>query len=210
MKSVSELLRESSFNDIRNIDICEQAGVSYGVLNLRFKDKKELIIHLLEYFFDNFQSEFDRYSEKRGEEDDVYVRLFDTINYVVISAETNLGIWRVMTMESDRHPELGKILAKVIDYWSTRIASVVPNEMAGRKLNRKDKLAIGVILGGMLDNAIQQFFLVQDRIVDFPAEKFTELNAILRYRALFAEDPRPESVRKARRLAKRMRQKARS
>ena len=66
MKSTAELLGQQAFKDIRNLDICENAGVAAGVMNSHFKDKRELLVALLRFFMEQLKQEFNRHNDEYG------------------------------------------------------------------------------------------------------------------------------------------------
>ena len=203
MKSVAELLSDRPLSQIRNIDISKHAGVSYGVVNLRFNDKFELVRRLVNYYFTQFNLEFDRHIEAQGGEEDVYLRLYDTVDYLIGCCRNNLGITRMLLVESNQTPQLRDQSKKTMLHWNDRLAELIPVRIGGKRFTKEDKHAMGIVLGGMLDDSIRQFYLVKDPIAHCKPKKLAEIITILRYRAIFGEDPSPGSVKRARLLAKR-------
>lgn len=203
MKSVAELLNQRPFKDIRNLDICEHAGVSAGVMNSHFKDKRELMVALLTFFMEQLELEFTRHNAEQGEEKDIYIRLFDTLHYFMCCAQTNLGLWRLLLKEYDEHPALSKLHHKAIDHWSDYLAKQIPDRRGGKKLTQKDKKFMAILLGGMLDDAMRRYLFSDSAISDYPVEKLAETIATLRYSAIFGEYPSSASVKKANQMIKR-------
>ena len=204
MKSTAELLGQQAFKDIRNLDICENAGVAAGVMNSHFKDKRELLVALLRFFMEQLKQEFNRHNDEYGEEEDVYIRLFDTIYYIMCCVQTNLGLWRLLLKEFDEHPTLAELYHEGVDYWSGYLSKQIPENHCGKKVTKKDKKLMAMLLGGMLDDALRFYFFSESVISDYPVEKLAETIATLRYSAIFGEFPKPASIKKANLMAKRI------
>jgi len=203
MNSTAELLNEHPFSEIRNLDISEHAGVAAGVVNTHFKDKRELVVALLTFFMEQLEYEFSRYNTEQGEEEDIYIRLFDTIHYVMRCAQNNLGLWRLLLNDLGEHPELSKLYHKGIEYWSGYLSKQIPNQHGGKKITQNDKKLMAILLGGMLDDAMRFYFYSDSVISNYPMEKVAEMIATLRYSAIFGEFPKPASIKKANLMAKR-------
>lgn len=197
MKSAAELLNERPFSEIRNLDISEHAGVAAGVVNSHFKDKRELAVALLTFYMEQLKCEFSRYNTEQDEEEDIYIKLFDTIHYVMCCAKNNLGLWRLLLNELNEHPELAKLYHKSIEYWSGYLAKQIPNQHCGKKTTQKDKTLMAILLGGMLDDAMRFYFYSDSVISQYSMGKVAEMICTLRYSAIFGEYPKPASVKKA-------------
>lgn len=197
MKSVAELLNEYPFKDIRNLDICEHAGVSAGVMNAHYQDKRALMVALLTFAMEQLAAEFDRHNAELGEEPDRYIRLFDTIHYFMSCAHTNRGLWRLLLKEYEEHPGLAQLHHEAIDHWSDYLAQQIPDHQGNRKRSQADKKNLAVLLGGMLDDAMRRYLFSESPIADEPIDELIEKIATLRYSAIFGEYPKPASVKKA-------------
>lgn len=196
MKSMAELLDNQSLKDIRNTDLSANAGVSYGVLNMHFKDKVELAMHLLQYFINFFQIEFKRHKDTLVEEEDVYLRLFSTVYFHMQCCQRNIGLYRLLLVESDNFVELEPIFPDAIYHWSNEDIILPPGRIADIILDKEETNIVGVLIGGMLNDAVRYFLLRPVTSAKYSIEKLTLLVTVLRYRAMFGKDPTSASLKK--------------
>ena len=202
MKSIAELLDHNPFKEVRNSDISANAGVSYGVLNARFKDKTALAIRLASTYAEELYWTFFNNKQTAGEVEDLYIQIYDQIHYHFRCVENNRGIWRMIMGTDVTGKEMEAILTRTQRHWIEQLIVQLPDQIAGKKPNKKDTELIGSALSGMFDEVSRQFFLKGETNNAYSPIKMTEWVALLRYRAIMGEDPDLESIKRANQLAR--------
>jgi AcrR family transcriptional regulator len=200
MKAAAELLGDQPLSEIRNIDICVKADVSAGLLNTYFNDKHDLIAQLLALFVEYLQAEYEPHREDLPDETDAYVRIYNRIKYMIDVSQRNLGVFRLLMLESPDfpNPQIPHLRETTDRFWVNDLAETIPNEKAGLKLMKKDRFTIAALLGAMVDEAIRHILLKRKNGETYRTKKLVEMLAILRFSAIYGADPTPESRQKAR------------
>jgi len=201
MKSLAELLNKRSFNEIRNSDISANAGLSYGVLNARFKDKRELAMQLSEFYTRHLEHAFAEFDNGVEYQPGDYLRVFDQIWYHLSCAKNNIGVWRLLSEENLQGSDTEAIYQRTHSHWANILTQQLPTAIAGRTLTDKDIEFVGISLSGMFDIVFVELMVKQRQGLDMPLVDMAEWIAILRFRAINGRNPDTAAVTRARQLA---------
>ena len=199
MKAAAELLGDQPYNEIRNIDICHKANASAGMLNTYFSDKHDLIAQLLALFLECLEKEYEPHRIDLRDETDRYLRIHDRIEYIIEVSQRNPGVFRLLIVESPDfpNPEIVKLRSAAFHYWVNDLADLIPREKAGLKLSKKDRFTMAAMLGAMVDEAIRTTYVVRQQEKRHSTKRLVEMLAVLRYAAIYGEDPSASSRKKA-------------
>lgn len=191
MKAAAELLGDQPVSEIRNIDICQKANVATGLLNTYFADKHDLLAQLLALFVEHLDKEYEPHRVELENETDDYVRIHDRIKYMIDVSQRNLGVFRLLMVESpdSPNPQITHLRQTTDRFWVNDLAQTIPNEKAGIKLSKKDRFTVAALLGAMVDEAIRHILLRRQNGTTYPTKRLVELLAVFRYSAIYGENP---------------------
>jgi AcrR family transcriptional regulator len=188
-------LQDISLDQLRVAEICERAGVAYGLFYHYFSDKYEVTVALVRAFIDDI---FARYLELH-QTGDRYYDIFVANYFYIDTYRQNRGLMRIILSDAEQLSEISVYHAEILSKWHLRLAKSIEGSFGGAPLNERKRLLVAFSIGGMMDEILRQAFVVENKFVakSFASTfELTETISVLWHRAVYGRDPEAASVRK--------------
>lgn len=192
--ATSELLNETSFQELRITDICDRAEVAPGTFYLYYENKQILTIEILSEYVEMWTELSSNTAAGLEGEGDLFEAIYHTNLSYIQMAQANPGLTRCVMQMSDLEPEFAAFVHSV----SSRIYARTVAAIAKRTRLPSSPLLLLTInaLGSMMDDLVRRLFVGNDPhltscITDMRmnTEDLAKHLTMLWYRCIFGEDP---------------------
>lgn len=171
-----DVFREQGFANARVSDMAENAGMSLGAFYRYFRDKRDMLMSLLEQLFADMY-EFARAAWEPG--DPTRSVLVTTRKYLEMYRD-NADLYRVLIEAAQTEPAVEQVWDEARRSFYDRIARALRRgQTQGAVLDEIDPELAAVLLGGMTEHYAYLWFVlgrgVNDRGIDAVSEQIAQL-----------------------------------
>lgn len=102
-KALHSCLATRSFNEISTRELAKMADINHGMLYYFFKDKKDILLHYIDYIFESFASHFQKWLSDHLKQATVGPKFIDEVHeyittYITLNKEISmifLELWNI-------------------------------------------------------------------------------------------------------------------
>lgn len=192
--ATSELLNETSFQELRITDICDRAEVAPGTFYLYYENKQILTIEILSEYVEMWTELSSSTAAELDSEGDLFEAIYHTNLSYIQMAKANPGLTRCVMQMSDLEPEFAAFVHSV----SSKVYARTVAAIAKRTRLPSSPLLLLTVnsLGSMMDDIVRRLFVMNDPyltscITDMKmsTEDLAKHLTMIWYRSIFGEDP---------------------
>lgn len=201
-EAAARVLEKVGYRQMRVTDVTREAGVAAGLFYHYFADLKSLTIEVLTDFMRRFDAVEE--IERDVAKGDWYGRIHAHNRQIVACYANNPGIMRCMVQMGDEEPEFGELWRASYQSQLELLVRVLPRLLPAARLSAQEARLVTMLLAGIGEHVLSEYYIVRSpalRELDLDEEAMTEWITVMFYRGLFLENPPPERLRHAARVA---------
>ncbi len=196
------VLERDGYHKMRITSVTAEAGVAAGLFYHYFPDLKALTVEVLTDYMARFESVLE--IEKGIRKGDWFERILAHNRVVVKNYAEHPGIMRCMVQVSDEQPEFAELWRRSF-YWQLELlVELMPKLFPQAQLSPVEARAVVYALGGVGESLLRDYYIAKTpelRALDLSQDEMAEWLAVMFYRGLFLENPAPEKLHYAGKIA---------
>jgi AcrR family transcriptional regulator len=193
MAATRKVLAEKGYHATRIEDIAKAAGVAKGTLYLYFKDKKAIIMEVMQEVFADGEQEMRSYRRR----DDPFLDILGpNVSYARIVFE-KAGLFRAYFQFANIYPEALEIWSETTRKWLARVEAAMDRRLGKGRTDEATRVLVTHAMSWMVDGILLSILALDQprlREVVRSPEHLAETLSVLWYRAVYGEDPNADQL----------------
>jgi AcrR family transcriptional regulator len=193
--ALRQLLEQSSYRELRVVDITQQAGVATGLFYHYFADLPSLIEEVLrDYVAEVANTDAVEAGIEKG---DWYQRIYAYNHMVALSYATRPGLMQNLLQFADETPDFSMLLRNNFIEQLMWLVQLMPHLFERNTQSEHERLMVIYTLAGSAEVLLRDYYINKvDALVEqaFTVEQMAELLSSLFYRGLFLDNPPLEKL----------------
>lgn len=196
-------LEKVGYNQLRVIDVTEEAGVAAGLFYHYFDDLKTLTLEVLTDFLERFtEIEPGKSVENKDDLFSLYLRHFEL---AVDNYSRHPGLMRCLLQFSDEVPEFHERRRESTQHQMNWLARALPKMFPDSQLAEEEAMLMVCALAGTSEILLRNYYISREpalRACKLNNAEMAEFLTIMFYRGLMLESPPREKLRFSNKLTK--------
>ena len=196
-------LEKVGYNQLRVIDVTEEAGVAAGLFYHYFDDLKTLTLEVLTDFLARF-TEIETGKNVQNK-DDLFALYLEHFELAVKNYSRHPGLMRCLLQFSDQVPEFHELRRESTQRQMNWLAKALPKMFPESGLAEEEAMLMVGALAGMSEILLRNYYITKDpalRACKLTNSEMAEFLTVMFYRGLMLESPPTGKLRFSGKLAK--------
>lgn len=137
-------------------DIAKRAGIGYGNLSFRFRNKDELLVAALRTIVDEYVEAIDEAASTPGSDMERLDRVLTTAFSRALTTRNKLAVWAAFWAESHTRPAYKKLFSAFRQREGERMTQICRGVIAERKLSDRDPVTMAIGINALIEGLWSQ------------------------------------------------------